>query len=63
MLAGQLVVHGLTAGVEGIPDVRVELVQVARQQARIEFDRDVATCAERAVVSLADFFGQTDVQG
>jgi len=47
---GQLVVHGLVGRDVRVPDPRVEGVQVAVEQGRVDLDLNVATGPDRAVI-------------
>src|SRR5207247_1453989 len=51
---GQLVADGALRRAVGVTDPRVEALRVVVQQVLGEFDLDVATGADRAVVGLAD---------
>ena len=58
---GQIVIHGLVAGVEGLPHDLVQPFAVPKQ-ATANFEFEIAGGASRTVVGLADLPAGADVE-
>ena len=60
LLAGQLFMDGLTAGLEGVLDLAMKGFDVRSDQRRVDLEIDLATGPQRAVIRHAHLAAQTD---